>query len=306
MDFSVYIPRLLPKEEYFHSGRRSCQGCGKALAARMACKTLGNSAIISTSLARVRTPLATSLTAQSYEFNNITFEDMLFSLLENVKQINESFEKEERVKRRRIKKTVLGIDRRVLTTNFLTLSKTFESREKVLYLCFDNEPSITNLISQTLPPSFSLNLVSHPPLDWEVERVIREKGIPQLVEDSDFSYIATACVAFPLDYMMKVKKGLECKGNAFILILTPCPTGWIFSPKLTVRVGQLAVKTGYFPLYEIEDGKLRITERIKTKRPLKDYLQLQGRFMMFPSPLISVIQKTVDEIYKELREKEVN
>jgi pyruvate/2-oxoacid:ferredoxin oxidoreductase beta subunit len=105
--------------------------------------------------------------------------------------------------------------------------------------------------------------------------------------------------------MEKVRKGLECKGNAFILVLTPCPTGWIFSPKLTVRVGLLAVKTGYYPLYEIEDGVLRITERVKTKKPLQDYLKMQGRFMMFPPALIPPMQKAVDGIYEELLKKEI-
>jgi pyruvate ferredoxin oxidoreductase beta subunit len=103
--------------------------------------------------------------------------------------------------------------------------------------------------------------------------------------------------------MAKVKKGLELPGNAFISILSPCPTGWIFSPKLTGRVGQTAVKTGYFPLYEVEDGKTRITEPIKARKPVKDFIVMQGRFVLFPPELIAAMQKAVDEIYAELLEQ---
>jgi len=303
--FSVYVSRLLPKDEYFLSGRRSCQGCDKAMAARLACKAMGNNAIISDTVFPPSSPLAKSLTSHSYEFDDVTYEGMTASLLAGVRQVNESVQKEGRIKRKRLKKTVVGIDRRIFCANFLALSRTFESKEDTLYLCFDNEPSLSKLIDHTLPQAFNLAAVPHPPSEHDVERTMREKGIPGVVEESDFSYVATACSAYPYDYMDKVRKGLECKGKAFILVLTPCPTGWIFSPKLTVRAGLLAVRTGYFPLYEIEDGSLRITERVKTKVPLQEYLKMQGRFMMFPPALISPMQKTVDEIYAELLEKEI-
>jgi pyruvate ferredoxin oxidoreductase beta subunit len=302
--FSVYVPKLLPKDEYFLSGRRSCQGCGKAIAARLACKAMGNNAIISGPTAKSRSPLATSLTAQSYECDDVSYEDMTSSLLAGVRQVNESVQKEGKTKRKRLKKTVVGIDRRVFSANFLALSRTFESAEDTLYLCFDNEPSLNVLINHSLPQAFNLAQVPHPASAHDVERTIREKGVPGVVEEAGFSYVATACSAYPFDYMEKVKKGMECKGNAFILVLTPCPTGWIFSPKLTVRVGLLAVKTGYFPLYEIEDGILRITERVKVQKPLQEYLKMQGRFMMLPPPLIPPMQKTVDEIYAELTKRE--
>jgi pyruvate ferredoxin oxidoreductase beta subunit len=302
--FSVYVPKLLPKDEYYLSGRRSCQGCGKAMAARIACKAIGNSSIISGPAAQSRSPLTASLTVQSYEFDDITYEDMTSSLLSGISQVNEAVRKEGRTNRKRIKKTVVGIDRRVLFANFLALSRTFESKEDTLYLCFDNEPSMNVLINHASPLSFNLAEVPHSASAHDVERAIREKGLPGVVEEAGFSYVATACSAFPFDLMNKVKKGLECKGNAFILVLTPCPTGWIFSPKLTVRVGLQAVKTGYFPLFEIENGKIRITERIKARKPLQEYLKMQGRFMLFPPELVPSMQKAVDEMYEELLKEE--
>ena len=44
--FDVYASRLMPREEFFTSGHRSCQGCGEALAVRWVCKAIGKDAVI--------------------------------------------------------------------------------------------------------------------------------------------------------------------------------------------------------------------------------------------------------------------
>ncbi len=52
--------------------------------------------------------------------------------------------------------------------------------------------------------------------------------------------------------MEKIKKALTVNGTAFISVLTPCPTAWLFKPELTAHLGDLAVNTGFYPLYEME------------------------------------------------------
>ncbi|MCX5892409.1 MAG: pyruvate ferredoxin oxidoreductase, partial [Deltaproteobacteria bacterium] len=44
--FDTYASRMLPREEFFTSGHRACQGCGEALAVRLVCKAIGKDAII--------------------------------------------------------------------------------------------------------------------------------------------------------------------------------------------------------------------------------------------------------------------
>ena len=44
--FDTYASRMMPRDEFFTSGHRSCQGCGEALAVRWACKAIGKDAII--------------------------------------------------------------------------------------------------------------------------------------------------------------------------------------------------------------------------------------------------------------------
>jgi pyruvate ferredoxin oxidoreductase beta subunit len=60
-------------------------------------------------------------------------------------------------------------------------------------------------------------------------------------------------------------------------------------------MGRLALETGIFPLYEVEDGKYRMTVEIPEKRrPVQDYLKHQGRFRHLTPDQIQEIQERVD------------
>ena len=121
------------------------------------------------------------------------------------------------------------------------------------------------------------------------------------MEKEDYAYIATACPSYPFDLIEKVKKGLACSGNAFILVMTPCPTGWIFSSSKTLDMGRRAVLSGYFPLFEVDNNKTRLTVNPKNRKPVQEYLALQKRFLTFPPKLLPVFQTAVDEFYKDIK-----
>jgi pyruvate ferredoxin oxidoreductase beta subunit len=298
--FSVYVPKLLPSDEYFLAGRRSCQGCGKAMAARIASKAVGPAGVVSGSFARSHYPFTDSLAAQSYTYDDVGYENMTTRLSSAIRQINELRKDKARAGHKRVKKAVVGIDRRLFMSDFLVLAEAFERGEDTLYVCYDNEPYIDKLIQKTYPKAFSLVEVHHPMPGEEAKQVVREKNIPPIVQQMDFSYVATACVSYPFDYIEKVKKGFECSGNAFISVLCPCPTRWLFDPKLTVKVGLSAVRTGYFPLYEIEGGSLKVTQRVSKRKPLAAYLKMQKRFMLLSPAFIPPIQEAVEEVYQTL------
>jgi len=113
----------------------------------------------------------------------------------------------------------------------------------------------------------------------------------------DVPYIATATIGYPRDLYAKVKKASMIDGYRFILIDAPCPTGWNSEPALTPELGELSVKTGYFPLYEIENGKLTFSKRgIKyrdpiNRLPIEKYLEKQGRFKAMSEEQIKLLQK---------------
>lgn len=300
---AIQAQKLLAKDERFISGRRSCKGCGKALAARIASKAIPTSDLLSESLFSNGTRLTSSFSFHSYTHDALSIEPTIAELLTYIDQINQSTG-EISSTHESVTKALIGIDRKVFMSDFLALQQIIKNHKNALYLCFDNEPYMDALLNRASPSPFVLNTVGAPVSDHDIIRTIGEKQIPQAFSDADFSYIATACPSVPLDLVEKIKKGIACSGNAFILALTPCPTGWIFAPEHTIKVGIKAVQTGYFPLYEIQDGNMRITKKPEKLEPVQEYLMMQKRFTMFPPDLVPVFQRAVTSFYNELLEKE--
>jgi pyruvate ferredoxin oxidoreductase beta subunit len=82
-----------------------------------------------------------------------------------------------------------------------------------------------------------------------------------------------------------------------------CPTGWRYPTDLTIRMGRLAVETGVFPLYEVENGKYKLSMDFPKLRPVRDYLGLQGRFRHLPDEEMNRIQIGVNREYERLKKK---
>ena len=113
-------------------------------------------------------------------------------------------------------------------------------------------------------------------------------------------YVATASAAYPLDLYDKIKKAISLKGTKYIHIHTPCPPGWGFETRYTVKIGELAVETGYWDLYEVEKGAFRLTgasakmlERGK-RAPVSEYLATQSRFRIMTKEQAADVQERVD------------
>ena len=60
-----------------------------------------------------------------------------------------------------------------------------------------------------------------------------------------------------------------------------------------------------FPLYEVENGKYKLSFDLPELRPVTDYMNLQGRFRHLSPADIDKIQARVVKEYEKLREKAV-
>ena len=84
-------------------------------------------------------------------------------------------------------------------------------------------------------------------------------------------------------------------GPSFIHILQSCTPGWRFEPKYAIRVLELATETGYWVNYEIENGEFRVTIPVPKRKPVKCFLQLQGRFKHLKPEEIDMFGVSPDE-----------
>jgi pyruvate ferredoxin oxidoreductase beta subunit len=296
--YPVFAPKILPREEYFVSGRRSCKGCGKALSIRMICKVMGKE-VISTDVPFASSSLASyTHTGVGLTWDEVISGDLTSSLVDRViAEHKKAYHGQEWKKE--IKKPVIGIDRRIFSKDLLALTEVLKEQKNVVYVCYDSEMYMDNLFER-IAPSLEPHSAHHPLGKDEVQQFVRDKTVPPLLWESMPAYIATCCPSYPLDLMEKIKKGLNVSGTAFINVLTPCPTGWMFNPDRTVYLGTLAVTTGFYPLFEVEEGRIKVTERVSPLRPLTEYFRAQQRYTAFPPDITSLIQEAVREEYESL------
>lgn len=116
------------------------------------------------------------------------------------------------------------------------------------------------------------------------------------------AYAATVIGAEPLDLAKKVQKAAAIKGPRLIYALAPCPTGWGFEPEHSNEIGKLAVDTGIWPLKEYVEGEVVHTKVPHPRKPVEEYLKLQGRYAHLFAPtrdeaLIAEIQAGVDRYW---------
>jgi len=181
------------------------------------------------------------------------------------------------------------------------LSGAAERNEDFIYACYDNEAYMNTGIQRSSATPLGAWTTTTPVKHYKKER---KKDIIGIMAAHDIPYIATASIAYPEDMIKKFKKAKDIHGTRFIHIYAPCPTGWKSRPDDTVKLARLAVQTGYFPLYEIEEGeKWTLNLKIKERKPITDYLKLQGRFRHLKEEEIGLIQAEVETNYQRILKK---
>jgi pyruvate ferredoxin oxidoreductase beta subunit/2-oxoisovalerate ferredoxin oxidoreductase beta subunit len=63
---------------------------------------------------------------------------------------------------------------------------------------------------------------------------------------------------------------------------------------------RLAVETGVFPLYEVEDGYRYTLNGPAKTRPVRDYLEVQRRYRDLDDASLQTLQREVDEGWARL------
>ena len=91
-------------------------------------------------------------------------------------------------------------------------------------------------------------------------------------------YAATLSIAHPEDFAGKMATALSLQGTRFLLLHSPCPTGWKSEPADSIELVRLAVASGLFPVYEVYNGtSYRINIEPDGTDP-EEYFRRQRRF----------------------------
>jgi pyruvate ferredoxin oxidoreductase beta subunit len=300
---NIFLPRLLPESEKFAPGHRACVGCGEALAVRLACKAMDQNIIV------VNATGCMEIVASQLPYSTWRV-PWIHTLFENTAAVASGIEaglkarmRKGSLEERDIKVVGIAGDGATLDIGLQALSGAMERGHNFLYLAFDNEAYMNTGIQRSSATPYGATTTTSPVGRVSMGQFSWKKDMPSIAAAHNIPYVATANPSYPFDLIEKVKKGLAVKGPAYIQILSVCPTGWRCSTEQTIKIGRLAAETGAFPLYEVENGKYKMSYTTEKLRPIKDYMKLQRRFRHLPEDTIEEIQKRTEQEYRKLVEK---
>jgi pyruvate ferredoxin oxidoreductase beta subunit len=286
----------LPEEELVQPGNRACGGCGLGLIYRMVTKALGENTIlvVPPSCLTVLQGLY-PIAAAKLPCLNVVFASAAAAATGVAAAMRAR-------KKEGVTVAALAGDGGTSDIGIQALSGACERGDDFIYICYDNEAYMNTGVqrSGTTPKGV---VTTTTPI---VGKPQASKNVPAIIAAHGIEYVATASAAYPLDLYDKVKKALTHKGVRYIHVHTPCPSGWGFDARYSVKIGQLAVVSGMYDLYEIENGKKRLTGASQTllkkdRLPIKEYLSMQVRFRSFSEEDIGYLQDETEAKWEALK-----
>jgi pyruvate ferredoxin oxidoreductase beta subunit len=303
-NFEIYVPKLLDKREFFSAGHRACQGCGEVLALRLIMKALGDDVVISNATGCMEIiSSAYPQTAWEVPYIHVAFENA-GAVGSGVEAALKALLRKGKISDRYVKSVAIAGDGGTVDIGLQSLSGAMERGHDMIFFCLDNEAYMNTGIQRSSATPFMAATTTSPAGKAIKGQRTGKKNMPEIMVAHNVPYVATACPSYPIDLVNKVKKAKEVKGPAYIHVFSMCPTGWRSASEETIKLGRLVVETGIFPLYEVENGKYRMTMEIPKKlRPVEDYLKLQGRFRHLNPDDIEKVQALVNKEWRKLMNK---
>jgi len=275
-------------------GHAACTGCGEILAVRLALEAAGPNVIVTCATGCVE--VTTTRYPQSAW--NIPF---IHSLFENSAAVASGIQRALAAMGREdeAKVIAMGGDGGTADIGIGCLSGMLERGDDVLYLCFDNEAYMNTGVQRSGLTPFDANTSTTPVGKVSSGNQTRKKDMPWIAASHGAPYVAVATPGYPRDIERKVQKALTFKGPKYIQVHSPCPLGWRFPSDKTIEVAKMAAETACYPIFEIVNGELTGVRKLRNRKPVTEYLKMQGRFRHLLRPEaaeeVARIQAIADE-----------
>lgn len=282
----------IQEEKIFNSGHQACPGCAQALAFRFILNTLGAETV-----ATVPPSCAAIISGpQPYSSMRIpVYQNTLESSAASASGIKRALKIRGKD---HVNSIALAGDGGTYDIGFQALSSAAERGEDIIYFCLDNEGYMnTGTQKSSSTPRFAFTTST--PHGKPTEK----KNLTEILAAHEIPYVATATVGYLDDFVQKVKKAKEMTGTRVIIVLVPCLDGWGLEDNAAVKISRLAVKTGAFPLYEVEEGIKYTINYGYEGVPIKEYLLPQRRYRHITEEQIENVQEHILRKWEILQKK---
>ncbi|MFH1135560.1 MAG: thiamine pyrophosphate-dependent enzyme [Pseudomonadota bacterium] len=300
-DFPKYF---LEADELVFPGMSSCQGCGSALAIKLALKAMGPRTVV------VTPACCFCVFIGAYPYSNLgvpviqcPFETAAVVAAGVSAALDARGERDAAV-------MVWAGDGGTFDIGLQALSGAAERNENILFVCYDNEAYMNTGIQRSSATPLGAWTTTTPQGSIKEEN---KKDIEQILLAHHIPYLASASPAHPDDLVKKFQKARRITGTKFIHILSACPPGWQIDPGQAIRASRLATQARIFPLYEVrrwrfsrrrqrfeEDWEYTINVFPDREATVEEYVKAQGRFKYMTAEMIRTLQDQVDRRWLDL------
>jgi pyruvate ferredoxin oxidoreductase beta subunit len=299
------IPKELAKQkDRLAPGHRLCAGCGAPIVVRQMLAAIDDPVVIANATGCLE--VATSIYPYSswrVPWMHNAFENAA-STIAGIEAAYRSLVRQGKMEEKNVKFIAFGGDGGTYDIGLQALSGAAERGHRMLYVCYDNGAYMNTGIQRSSATPLGADTTTSPAGKVIPGKQQQRKDLTAIMAAHNIPYVAQAAPSQWRDLMQKTRKAVDCGGPAFMNVLASCNRGWRHGTDETVEITQLAVDTCYWPLYEVENGEWRLTYKPKEKRPVEEWLKLQGRFRHVFKPenryLIDELQEEIDRRWERL------
>ena len=303
------LKELSQREDRLAGGHRLCAGCGASVAMRQIMLGAGEEPMVvgcATGCLEVSTTIypytswKTSFIHNAFENSAATVAgaEAAFKGLQRAGKIPAD---------KKVKFMAVGGDGGTYDIGLQALSGAMERGHDMVYVCYDNGAYMnTGIQRSSATPKGAWATTSEVGAAQQGKEQ-RRKDLTSIIAAHNVPYVAQGSISHWRDLTTKAEKAFAADGPAFLNVLAPCPRGWRSKSAETIEIAKAGVQTGYWPLFEVDDGHWNQTVKVRERKPIEDFLKSQGRFKHLFKPenagLLAEIQSDVDAYWAYIQKR---
>ena len=305
---------IAEKPELFLSGHRACAGCAAPTVLRLVMKATRGPTIVTNATGCMEVSATIyPYTSWAAPWLHTAFETAAANA-SGIEAALKIMRKKGKMKDEKIDVIAFAGDGGTYDIGIQALSGAVERGHDFMYVLYDNEAYMNTGIQRSGGTPLGASTTTSQAGSVVPGKLENKKPIADIMAAHDMPYVATAVPYYWKDLIIKARKGIEVDGPAFLHAYAPCPRGWRSEPNKSIELSRLAVETCVFPLWEAVHGEYQLSTPSKVialapqkKKPVKEFLQVQGRFRHLFTPknekILDEIQRVTDEKWNRLLKK---
>jgi pyruvate ferredoxin oxidoreductase beta subunit len=208
---------------------------------------------------------------------------------------------------KKVKFMAVGGDGGTYDIGLQALSGAMERGHDMVYVCYDNGAYMNTGIQRSSATPKGAWATTSEVGAAQAGKQQKRKDLTSIIAAHQVPYVAQGSISHWRDLTTKAEKAFAVDGPAFLNVLAPCPRGWRSKTADTIEIAKAGVQTGYWPLFEVEDGEWNQTIKVRERLPIEEFLKTQGRFKHLIAEenagLLAEIQADVDAYWEYIQKR---